>query len=591
MNKGDIQSHNINFSGIKSDGYEPYAPVDLTIKSQQQGNLSLAVRDAKNSTYTFDSGNILTEMLLSSQLKGFVEQPEYYFESDDEFHRYALDLLLMVQGWRRYNWVEMATPKAFSLSHSYERTEVLTGEVNTYETEIQNGILSRSEYIASFIESENLSETPLTDRIHDENIQSLLEKNIVRIFTDPNNARRAYLSLWGVSQSGDNGRRVTGKPNKEVLMHAEFVQPGIKNGLAQGEMMTFNGGRFKIEAPRFYEGCFFSLSASDSTRWKKGKPHTWVESGENSKEELIYPEFYVKLNPIFPRFVKPYSFYQANLPENRLRGGVPVTVDNAIILDEVTIGAKRGGLRHFDASKPAFVLDAYQAFNDVCDAGLTPGYFIGANRFVTDIAHTYIGDMNMERNYQVETRINSQSPVASHLQLLTEGELMQNRIDDDPRVLLIQQAASNGAFTSMSVKDKYDHLTNLDKVYVYTDYSPRNEGSSHYSQDDQPTVTVDLRRYEDDSHRMTWRDRRMLLTGFAVCEDFYQPDYSNKPIGNSTDYRRTLYWNPSLTLDENGEAKIHFYNNASHTKISVSAEGMTTTGIPLTGISYPEDQP
>ncbi|MCD8202992.1 MAG: hypothetical protein LUD48_05065, partial [Prevotella sp.] len=78
-------------------------------------------------------------------------------------------------------------------------------------------------------------------------------------------------------------------------------------------------------------------------------------------------------------------------------------------------------------------------------------------------------------------------------------------------------------------------------------------------------------------------------TGFAVCEDFYQPDDTNKPVEEPTDYRRTLYWNPNLQLDENGEAEVHFFNNSRQTQVCVSAEGMTASGQPLTGIRYPED--
>ena len=89
---------------------------------------------------------------------------------------------------------------------------------------------------------------------------------------------------------------------------------------------------------------------------------------------------------------------------------------------------------------------------------------------------------------------------------------------------------------------------------------------------------------------MTWRDRHMILRGYAVCEDFYQPDYSNQKPTEPTDYRRTLYWNPDVQLDSEGRATIQFYNNSQKTQITVSAEGMTSEGAPLTGISYPEDR-
>ena len=66
----------------------------------------MAVRDTQTDDPAYDDGNMMTEMLLSSELKGFVPMPGYYFAADDEVHRRNLDLLMMVQGWRRYKRVE-----------------------------------------------------------------------------------------------------------------------------------------------------------------------------------------------------------------------------------------------------------------------------------------------------------------------------------------------------------------------------------------------------------------------------------------------------------------------------------------------------
>jgi hypothetical protein len=47
--------------------------------------------------------NILTELLLSADLKGFVERPGHYFE-DGVPKLYELDQLLLTQGWRNIEW-------------------------------------------------------------------------------------------------------------------------------------------------------------------------------------------------------------------------------------------------------------------------------------------------------------------------------------------------------------------------------------------------------------------------------------------------------------------------------------------------------
>ena len=84
--------------GLK-DEYQPYEPVKLRLKSwDAQNSISLSVRDDERSDRLYDSGNILTEMLLASEIRGFVPNPGWYFEQDDEERRRGLDLLMLTQG-------------------------------------------------------------------------------------------------------------------------------------------------------------------------------------------------------------------------------------------------------------------------------------------------------------------------------------------------------------------------------------------------------------------------------------------------------------------------------------------------------------
>jgi hypothetical protein len=53
-----------------------------------------------------DGKNILTHYQLSTQLKGKIYDPKYYFDEKNEDREDALDLLLLTQGWRRYVWNE-----------------------------------------------------------------------------------------------------------------------------------------------------------------------------------------------------------------------------------------------------------------------------------------------------------------------------------------------------------------------------------------------------------------------------------------------------------------------------------------------------
>ena len=71
--------------------------------------------------------------------------------------------------------------------------------------------------------------------------------------------------------------------------------------------------------------------------------------------------------------------------------------------------------------------------------------------------------------------------------------------------------------------------------------------------------------------------RKTWLEGYSQVKEFYSPDYSILPP--EPDYRRTLYWNPSVIPDKEGKASIRFYNNGSCRKFSISAETITADGI------------
>lgn len=49
-------------------------------------------------------------------------------------------------------------------------------------------------------------------------------------------------------------------------------------------------------------------------------------------------------------------------------------------------------------------------------------------------------------------------------------------------------------------------------------------------------------------------------------------------VEGEADYRRTLYWNPDVRLNETGEARISFYNNSRTTHMTVDAHGQSQDG-------------
>lgn len=76
-------------------------------------NLSLAVTDTRQQPSERPyAPTLVSYLLLTSDLTGYVEQPGYYFDQKDKDRLNKLDVLMMTQGWRRFTW-EKVMAKTF----------------------------------------------------------------------------------------------------------------------------------------------------------------------------------------------------------------------------------------------------------------------------------------------------------------------------------------------------------------------------------------------------------------------------------------------------------------------------------------------
>jgi hypothetical protein len=65
--------------------------------------------------------NIVSHLLLDSELKGILSNAGFYFKDDSTVTKEKLDLLMLTHGWRRYNW------NAFSAKLPMQRYEIENG--------------------------------------------------------------------------------------------------------------------------------------------------------------------------------------------------------------------------------------------------------------------------------------------------------------------------------------------------------------------------------------------------------------------------------------------------------------------------------
>jgi hypothetical protein len=87
-----------------------------------EGNFSMAVTDASQVIQPEKyNDNILTYLLLGSELKGNIEQPAFYFTKENPGSETALDYLMLTQGWRRFLWKEILSETWPALHYNMEK--------------------------------------------------------------------------------------------------------------------------------------------------------------------------------------------------------------------------------------------------------------------------------------------------------------------------------------------------------------------------------------------------------------------------------------------------------------------------------------
>ena len=634
VTKPELATPTLAISRLK-DEYKPYERIEMEVTSTIPekgigGGLSLAVRDNYQGETLYDNGNIMTEMLLASEIKGFIPNPGWYFEKDDEEHRTALDLLMMTQGWRRFVWKDMAVKGEWDLTQPNEKTPIITGKVwKNNMSQLLKDIDYKTPFDRTIMEIERMQERNNRNERKDnvlskseESDEKKKEDNPEEASADMNERKEDDFSNQEAShekmnenipeESSINMNDITkskGKLKREVKVHGELIHLLYNRGVVK-ETET-KDGFFRMTLPHFYGNAVFFLSASDTTKWKKGKKYEWVKMTSDDNDDewkdimkvtgvlnganvnislfrnyvrayLDQPEFFVRVSFPYPHFVKPYNYYQKNLQPSRDESGKSTNLllqDNTRDLKEINVHARFGGKRRFDDSQPAFIMDYEEAQNMFDDAGMFGDF---GRVFVGDygLEHPYIATSNVKVK---EDRISRAMPSNIYYSYgLSATQRTIKGIPNDsvysPKYLSSQ---GKGIIYQDSIPNEYwdDFVpSKIENVLVYSDYCPRQEGDKRYWASNLPETRIVMYPFTDGSRRVQYRDRYYTLPGFSYPAEFYNPDYSQQTPPEPNDYRRTLYWNPNLQLDENGQARITFYNNSRTTQISVEAEGQASDG-------------
>ena len=555
---------------VPTHTYQPYEKMEIPVQLPSVSEptvFSLSIFDTNTDEPSYNDGNIMTDLLLSSELKGFIAYPNHYFEKDDAEHRRHLDLLMMVQGWRKYNWTELSDT-ARQMRYQPETSMTIEGNVykmlslNVVEpdeiTNWQDGVGVIGRKIAEELDPVD----PFEDNTDNED-------ELLSSTDEIPDASDSWMDMdtWeygSIENANDNLGVNHGNLRHEVLVEAELSV----GGQFVGGVQKTEEGHFLFDVPPFYGDAWLNMKAyKENDSIKKN-----MLSRKDTKimDEDAFPDFYVKREVFFPMYTHDYTYYEKHQPEytdEMLIDTVSeLSMENDVYqLQNINVRGHRRGRRAIDWKKPAFVMDAYDLYNEITDRGLSFGK-LDMRQFPLQVCKYLYGNMNRYVKYNVDGRIDGATYYRNYSPVTTGAT----------------DAEKAGIFranrTSQSLYNKLK-LKRLQDVRVFSDFEPRTEDSTMVVSSLLADATVELVTIPDDGVQPSFRDRHIVFHGFNYAEEFYQPDYSTRSVGSSpADYRRTLYWNPNAKTDEQGRFTATFYNNSKETRIRMTAAGVTSDG-------------
>jgi hypothetical protein len=125
--KVNIKLNALNRKGDPANGHFSVSVIDDSKVQEPDGN----------------GDNILTNLLLTSDVKGYIEQPNYYFEDTSATARKNLDVLMLTQGYRRFEWRQVLDSTTRPVKFQLERDLTIEGRVeNVFNKPVVKGTIT-----------------------------------------------------------------------------------------------------------------------------------------------------------------------------------------------------------------------------------------------------------------------------------------------------------------------------------------------------------------------------------------------------------------------------------------------------------------
>lgn len=572
---------NIKLSPNKKN-YLPREEVKLDIFATDelgkpvQGNFSLAVIDDNNWTFADDKqDNILSYLLMSSDLKGDIYEPNFYFDANESKADTALDYVMLTHGWRRYNWENLNNIGNWKPQYTDEK-HIIDGIAVWNDAElIKNTKIYLSQSPNKFNKKNRIAETKTNDKglfsfknvdcelpvyiklrsrgyestqkvctyTVDSYLQDIQTGNYRRVVScydlDQQNNRINTTSSYNYTPSSNNWitpviytplsqnnkGQLTGKTmddgNQEPLPFAN-VSVESNGVFVQGTTTDFDGNyRLSQLEPGYYtlKVTYIGYPNLEAT----------IEIRSNFDAKIdVYLTQGITLNTAIVEYV-PIPGSSVMSTSSSFSSNIPTTLSSSDIQKMAT--------RNISSIAAATTAGVRQVDNSV---------FVDGNRV--------IGNIEIPESTIDEVGITMSGTSASF-----ENARMQSMIVASELIPINSDISFSGQ--TLSGRD-ISRMTTGYSGYAGNRYNSNNTW------------------YNGNSRQIQVQQLGAYHSQYSPTKTFYSPNYqTNAKITIRNDFRETIYWNPAVATNEKGKAKVSFYNSDATTTFRAVVEGSNGKGI------------
>ena len=599
----------------ETESVSPCGNVKLKIHSQPFSKMSFSAMDAStlpNGPY----GNINTYMLLSSDVRGYIPHPEYYFEADDATHRMAADTLMLINGWRRYDWKVMAGTEPWHESiQQIEDKLYVSGYLHSRKKALRRKPPISNVDLSVYLfneQGETLKGKARTDSagyyafelpdvdgewnmlIYTRRDDQLTDYTVGidrRFAPEGRYIMPSETSMIPVLQPnlsfGDNTEGFDRVDSLEMRRESEnqYVLPTAT--IRKKRWTDLTGSWYDESTGAYFATLYYDCDEAADQIADMGEDmpdvYEWL-AGKNeffNNEEPQESYFLHRLITESP--YKPLSNEASSL------GGMAEYVNKFNTLKSETENEnsckeallfegviREGGAEDYDDDDPitqyishpqdegVFERDFHTTLTAMSPNLYYDGYTYKGKPIIWILNNQYAGVTGA-----ATTRLHLSGDEIDRpmIESLMKIDMADKTFEyDDFRVLM------------PSMEDMPYLLSDAKSIYINEDYRTAYSMlySSALAQQTPVCIFVYTHRFLKNLNEKGLR--RTHFQGYNIPTKFQMEDYSLVPPA-ADDFRRTLYWAPSVVADENGDATVEFYNNSTCKDMYISVEGITQDGL------------